>query len=42
MQVKTYSTPLCELLDMTSEGSVLVVSGLLQDMGDNTIYTEDF
>ena len=43
MQVEvSYVTPQCFEVVMEVEGSILIASGSLQDMGDNSIYSEDF
>lgn len=43
---KLYSTPECQILQMTVEGSILTLStvgaGQLSEMGDHLVYTEDF
>ena len=42
---KLYSTPECQTLEMTVEGSILAgspIGGQLSEMGDHLVYTEDF
>lgn len=37
-----YSAPICEVLTVVLEGTVLSTSGSLGDLDDNNIYTEEF
>ncbi len=37
-----YVSPLCKEIAMMLDGSVLTMSGLLDDLDDNSIYTEEF
>ena len=37
-----YVSPLSQEIEMMLDGSVLTMSGLLDDLDDNSIYTEEF
>lgn len=37
-----YVSPLCKEIEMMFNGSVLTMSGLLENLDDNSIYTEEF
>lgn len=36
-----YASPLCEVITIMLDRSVLTMSGLLENMDDNKIYTEE-
>lgn len=37
-----YLSPLCEVITLMLDRSVLAMSGLVENMDDNKIYTEEF
>ena len=41
-EVTNYAPPMCVVVALQLEGQILSISGSLNDMNDNSIYSEDF